>query len=323
MTDASGLTRQVRAFYERYPFPSPNADAELIYDVRMAFELLVEDMTGLRVLDAGCGTAHRLLAMAEAFPDTEFVGVDFSEASVSIAQTSARRRGLTNVEIRRAEIGAGHLGDSFDIAVCTGVIHHLSQPSAGVAWIGEHLTAEGILYSWHYHPYGEFDRLLQHELVRTLTRHCPESIPSVISTMGVSVRSDRYGSPTATHDESVQGQLSVDMDAFAHPIVDAYTFEQARQLLNTSFSWNRVFSINVPGRSYLMSEILAASEANPRIGLLSDPLIMSLFERLSPEDRERCVEILYKPTGFSTVSGLSAEQAAHAGTSASSLSAGR
>ena len=60
----------VRAMYDAYPYPSPVAGDGLINDVAnmAAFLFPSSSFSGKRILDAGCGTGHRLLGFAKKFP---------------------------------------------------------------------------------------------------------------------------------------------------------------------------------------------------------------------------------------------------------------
>src|ERR687893_2211624 len=59
---------------------------------------------GIDVLDVGCGSGRALNLMARTFPNSRFLGYDFSEEGVSRARAEAEQNGTTNVrfEIRDA-----------------------------------------------------------------------------------------------------------------------------------------------------------------------------------------------------------------------------
>src|SRR5712692_5616549 len=72
--------------------------------------------TGLRVLDLACGAGTPVLAEARRVgPQGNVVGVDTSEAVLSLAREYAQADGLTNVEFRAADAGGLPFEDqSFD-----------------------------------------------------------------------------------------------------------------------------------------------------------------------------------------------------------------
>jgi cyclopropane fatty-acyl-phospholipid synthase-like methyltransferase len=58
---------------------------------------LVEKLKqGIEVLDVGCGRGLALMLMAQTFPNSRFIGYDFSENGVAAAQADADQKGLIN-----------------------------------------------------------------------------------------------------------------------------------------------------------------------------------------------------------------------------------
>src|SRR5439155_2573233 len=51
---------------------------------------------GIDVADVGCGQGHALNLMAQAYPNSRFVGYDFSEEAVAAGTAEAKAMGLTN-----------------------------------------------------------------------------------------------------------------------------------------------------------------------------------------------------------------------------------
>ena len=71
---------------------SYNALAETPY-----MHQLLQSLRGKRILDFCCGTGRYTNWLAERFPETEVIGVDFSEQSVQVAMQKATAKNLTNV----------------------------------------------------------------------------------------------------------------------------------------------------------------------------------------------------------------------------------
>lgn len=305
MTVPAHGTPNVKDIYERHPYPLPKPASEPLFDVSMALSLLVGDLSGLRVLDVGCGTGHRLVGMAEQHPDTTFVGLDFSEASLALASQLIHEHQLTNVSVVQAEVGGEGLGTSFDMATCTGVLHHLPNPREGVAWIRGHLEPEGLLYAWHYHRYGEHTRLLNRQLVQLLRAERESAALEAVRELGISVSLSQYGTPGIADDPRVQA--AADADAFLNPIVNAYTFDEARDLLSGSFESTLEFGLTMPGASWILDDLLTmltrpGSAEMPQPLQPIGPTTLGLMRHRSRADQARFVELLMKPTGFSTAS---------------------
>src|SRR4029079_6404087 len=62
------------------------------------------DAARCRLLDLGCATGGNLMAMALAFPESEFVGVDLSPKQITTARDTARTVGLTNARFEEGAI---------------------------------------------------------------------------------------------------------------------------------------------------------------------------------------------------------------------------
>ena len=81
---------------------------------------------------AGCGTtqaAHYALR----WPRAQVIGIDVSANSIAFTQELKRKYALDNLEVRQLAVErAAELGRSFEHMVCTGVLHHLPDPDAGL-----------------------------------------------------------------------------------------------------------------------------------------------------------------------------------------------
>ena len=85
---------------------------------------------GARVTDVGCGTGHSTVVMARAFPDSTFVGYDFSEEAIADARAEAQEHGLSNVHFEVCDVAHLSAEQPFD-AVCTfDAIHDQVDPAA-------------------------------------------------------------------------------------------------------------------------------------------------------------------------------------------------
>jgi ubiquinone/menaquinone biosynthesis C-methylase UbiE len=85
--------------------------------------------SGSIVLEAGCGVGAQTIPLARNSPGARITSVDVSTDSVREAKARVDAAGLTNVEVRQADIFALPFGaESFDhIFVCF-VLEHLSRP---------------------------------------------------------------------------------------------------------------------------------------------------------------------------------------------------
>jgi ubiquinone/menaquinone biosynthesis C-methylase UbiE len=88
--------------------------------------------TGIRVCDLGCAEGVAVMLMAEAFPNSSFVGIDISESAVTEARTESERKGLKNLTFLRSDAAALHesqdLAESFDYVTAFDAVHDQTHP---------------------------------------------------------------------------------------------------------------------------------------------------------------------------------------------------
>lgn len=87
---------------------------------------------GDQVLDLACGPCNQLAQFAELHPDTRFLGVDVADNMLALGQQTLRRRGVTNVHLRREDACtlASVPDASIDCVTCTMSLHHLPDEAA-------------------------------------------------------------------------------------------------------------------------------------------------------------------------------------------------
>jgi SAM-dependent methyltransferase len=289
----------VRELYERFPYPSPSSATDPILDAAIGVDLACEDLAGATVLDAGCGTGHRLVGLALQFPDTLFVGIDFSSRSLEVAADLVEKHSCRNVRLRRHAIGGEPLGERFDLVTSTGVLHHLPDPAAGVSWLAAHLRPEGVLYAWLYHSYGEFDRMLDRRLIGLLVGTGGGG-EQLVRDLGLGLSSGRYGGPAGRPD------FVADADAYLNPQVTTYDFDSAGRLLGREFDWavaggvtwpDGAGSIDVTAWDAAGYGVISAGQLFPQ------PRPRAAFLALAARDQLRCLELAVRPTGFSVICG--------------------
>ena len=150
------VTEAVRKQYEAYSYPPPIEDAEkflkkwgpLTCDPKFAgIQLWPEGRPrqDLRILCAGCGSSQApLIALNN--PDCAVIGIDLSETSLAHSNRLRDRHGLKNLELRRMSLlDVGQLSSAFDLILCTGVLHHLPDPDAGLKALADVLEPSGSM----------------------------------------------------------------------------------------------------------------------------------------------------------------------------------
>jgi SAM-dependent methyltransferase len=115
---------------------------------------------GSMVLEAGCGVGAQTITLAQRSPDARFTSIDVSAASITEARRRVDRAGLTNVELRQADIFAlPFSAESFDHAFVCFVLEHLSRPVEALSILkrllrpgGTITVIEGDHGSAYFHP---------------------------------------------------------------------------------------------------------------------------------------------------------------------------
>lgn len=145
---------KVKAQYEKYVYPPVILDmAEAIasgyYDFhcpRLFLPLYWPDgrsLNNLKVLIAGCGT-NQSAYYAMMLPHAEVVGIDISAESLTHARYLKNKHNLTNLRLENIAIqSVASLNTEFDLIVSTGVLHHLPNPSEGLACLKSVLAQQG------------------------------------------------------------------------------------------------------------------------------------------------------------------------------------
>ncbi|KUI06066.1 hypothetical protein AU188_03065 [Mycobacterium sp. IS-3022] len=271
-----------------------------------------DDLSGKKILDAGCGTGQRLLAVARRYPKAQFVGLDMTEASLAVAEALSKRHGIRNVEFCRSELLNFNHVYAFDVIMSIGVVHHLEDPSTGIKHLASLLSESGILILWLYHSLGEHQRLLDRETLLTLWNRAEgfDAGLQVLKDLGVNLEVMQYGSSAAQAKTSEVSQVSIDVDAYLHPIVNAYRFEEIVGMLRDcpGIDWAAVNNINLLNSSKLidlnevetgdMRYLCQATE-----DLFAADSLRRRFRALEPLKKLRVLENQLKPTGFTVLGG--------------------
>ena len=101
---------------------------------------------GLRVLDLGCGTGDLALALADARPDLEIVGLDISSANIERAAANARAVLSGKPPTFVAADYATWATPPFDVIVTDGALQLIVLDDAALSQrLAGHLVARGLL----------------------------------------------------------------------------------------------------------------------------------------------------------------------------------
>jgi 2-polyprenyl-3-methyl-5-hydroxy-6-metoxy-1,4-benzoquinol methylase len=98
---------------------------------------------GARVADIGCGVGFSTLLMAQAFPNSRFVGYDFHGPSIEQANAHAAAHGMAG-RVRFETVAAKDIRDGeFDLVTMFDCLHDMGDPRGCAAHIRTMLNPDG------------------------------------------------------------------------------------------------------------------------------------------------------------------------------------
>lgn len=101
-------------------------------------------ISGITVCDIGCGTGHNMNLMADAYPESQFVGFDIAEDAVELARAEAASMGLSNVRFDVQDATDLPKNLAFDMMTTFDAIHDQANPQASLNEIGRCLAPGGV-----------------------------------------------------------------------------------------------------------------------------------------------------------------------------------
>ena len=90
---------------------------------------------GARVADVGCGSGVALLALAGAFPQSEFEGYDVSRHAIDRAEVRRAESGLANVTFQHAGAADLPAQPMYDLILTLDCIHDMPRPAEAISAI--------------------------------------------------------------------------------------------------------------------------------------------------------------------------------------------
>ncbi len=102
-------------------------------------------------------------------PEARVTAIDVSETSLRHTRDLQEKHDIRNLELHRLAIERiGELGETFDQIVCTGVLHHLSDPDVGLRSLRDVLARDGAMHVMVYAPYGRAGVTMMQDYCRLL-----------------------------------------------------------------------------------------------------------------------------------------------------------
>lgn len=164
----NAVSAKVQGQYEEFPYPrwkllsSHLLRAQWESNPKNNFVMHHLRSKSAKILIAGCGTGQQAIMFATVFPDAEILAVDLSRNSLAYAIEKSRLYNIKNVTFRQADIlNLDTIGQSFDLIVCVGVLHHMQDPAAGWKVLYRCLNPNGLM------RIGLYSKLARQEVIHT------------------------------------------------------------------------------------------------------------------------------------------------------------
>ena len=118
------------------------------------------------ILIAGCGTGIQILE-ASRYSNCEITAIDLSNSSISYAKRKVDEYGLKNVDFIEMDLlELKSLNKRFDLIECSGVLHHMNDPTKGLSNLLDVLEPKGFLKLGLYSKYARKEILKARELIK-------------------------------------------------------------------------------------------------------------------------------------------------------------
>jgi SAM-dependent methyltransferase len=98
---------------------------------------------GARVADIGCGYGASTIIMAQAFPNSTFVGSDYHEASIAAARQRAQDAGVADRVTFEVASATAFSGSGFDLVTTFDALHDMGDPVGAAKHVRQAIAPEG------------------------------------------------------------------------------------------------------------------------------------------------------------------------------------
>ena len=98
---------------------------------------------GIDVVDVGCGSGRAIALLAANFPNSNFTGLDISEAAVNIANQAVKKQNLTNVHFMVHDTASSFANGRYGLVTAFDAIHDQAEPEQVLKNVYEALAPGG------------------------------------------------------------------------------------------------------------------------------------------------------------------------------------
>jgi SAM-dependent methyltransferase len=133
-----------RLFHGTERFFRPGYKGHLVAEWIPALDGVQEKLKlGAQVADVGCGHGASTIIMAEAFPNSQFVGFDYHEASIERAREAAEQAGVAERVTFEVASAKDYPGTGYDLVCVFDCLHDMGDPVGASKHVLESLSPTG------------------------------------------------------------------------------------------------------------------------------------------------------------------------------------
>jgi 2-polyprenyl-3-methyl-5-hydroxy-6-metoxy-1,4-benzoquinol methylase len=125
-------------------FFRPGYNAHLVAEWLPALDGVVEKLErGALVADVGCGHGASTILMAQAFPNSRFVGSDYHDGSIETARRRAHEAGVSDRVEFEIEPSTAFSGAGYDLVTMFDCLHDMGDPVGAARHVRSTLAPDG------------------------------------------------------------------------------------------------------------------------------------------------------------------------------------
>jgi 2-polyprenyl-3-methyl-5-hydroxy-6-metoxy-1,4-benzoquinol methylase len=125
-------------------FFRPGYNANLVSTWLPALDGVVEKLEqGASVADVGCGHGSSTILMAQAYPNSTFMGFDYHEGGIATARERAKEAGVAGRVRFEVAPAAAYGGKDYDLVTMFDCLHDMGDPAGAARHVHETLAADG------------------------------------------------------------------------------------------------------------------------------------------------------------------------------------
>jgi len=99
---------------------------------------------GAKVADVGCGYGSSTILMAKAYPNSQFFGFDYHDASIEHARRQAEKEGVSDRVTFDVASAKAFPGNSYDFIAVFDCLHDMGDPLGAARHIRQAMNPEGV-----------------------------------------------------------------------------------------------------------------------------------------------------------------------------------